>query len=643
MKAIKRIKREFVEFTDAELIAAKGKILVFDIECYSNYFLIAFKCVESDKVVYFELSPDAALDIPKLKWVIQSFCLIGFNSISYDIPIAWLSISGASTRTLKEATNSIILYGYRPKAIEEEYNFIIRHSNHIDLIEVAPLEASLKTYAGRLHCKRMQDLPFHPDLALTKEQAEIVRYYCINDLDNTQLLYEELKPQIALREQMSVEYNQDLRSLSDAQIAESVLSNEIAKIKGHRSKRPKIEPGTSYKYKIPSYIRYKTDSLKRILELVRNAEFVIAENGTVIMPSALDGLEIKIGTSVYRMGIGGLHSSEKCVSHNIDDETLLCDVDVESFYPRIIINQGLYPKHLGKDFLNVYETIVNRRIKAKHEKNKIVADSLKITINGSFGKLGSKYSVLYSPDLMIQVTISGQLSLLMLIERIELVGIPIVSGNTDGIIIKCPVSRYDELKNIVSMWEIDTRFKTEETRYKAVYSRDVNNYIAVKTNLGEGKERYLDERLGLKAKGSYCERGSTGNSQLSKNPELLVCKDAIFNLIRFNTPIEETINNCKDITRFVTVRMVKGGAVKNNIYLGKVIRWYYAKNEIGTINYKKTGNKVPRSEGARPLMDLPDEFPTDIDYQWYINEANDILRDIAFLDSPQKVKQLTFF
>ena len=58
-------------------------------------------------------------------------------------------------------------------------------------------------------------------------------------------------------------------------------------------------------------------------------------------------------------------------------------------------------------------------------------------------------------------------------------------------------------------------------------------------------------------------------------------------------PIEETILNCKDITRFVCVRNVKGGAHKDSYYLGKVIRWAYFKNEIGTINYILTGNKVP--------------------------------------------------
>ena len=66
----------------------------------------------------------------------------------------------------------------------------------------------------------------------------------------------------------------------------------------------------------------------------------------------------------------------------------------------------------------------------------------------------------------------------MLIERIELLGIPVVSANTDGVIVKCPKVRQTELNAVISKWETDTGFETEETRYTAIFSRDVNNYFA---------------------------------------------------------------------------------------------------------------------------------------------------------------------
>ncbi len=86
------------------------------------------------------------------------------------------------------------------------------------------------------------------------------------------------------------------------------------------------------------------------------------------------------------------------------------------------------------------------------------------------------------------------------------------------------------------------------------------------------------------------------------------------------TPFEETIESCTDITKFLTLRNVNGGAEFKGEKLGKAIRWYYVKGSKDTINYCTNGNLVPRSYGSKPLMNLPEEFPKDIDYEWYINE-----------------------
>jgi hypothetical protein len=74
---------------------------------------------------------------------------------------------------------------------------------------------------------------------------------------------------------------------------------------------------------------------------------------------------------------------------------------------------------------------------------------------------------------------------------------------------------------------------------------------------------------------------------------------------------------------------VKGGAVQGGVYLGKAIRWYYAANVRSNIAYKTTGNSVPKSFGAKPCMTLPDEFPKDINYGWYIKEAKELLNDVG--------------
>jgi len=57
--------------------------------------------------------------------------------------------------------------------------------------------------------------------------------------------------------------------------------------------------------------------------------------------------------------------------------------------------------------------------------------------------------------------------------------------------------------------------------------------------------------------------------------------------------------------------------------LGKVARWYYSTEDSFPI-VTKEGNKVPDSQGAMPIMKMLNEFPTNINYNYYINKAKEI-------------------
>lgn len=131
---------------------------------------------------------------------------------------------------------------------------------------------------------------------------------------------------------------------------------------------------------------------------------------------------------------------------------------------------------------------------------------------------------------------------------------------------------------------------------------------------------------GVKLKGAYSI--GEGIFRFHKNPTNSICIEAVIAYLTKDTPIATTIHSCKDLSKFLTVRTVKGGGVKNGIYLGKSIRWYYGKSAVGTIVYALSGNQVPKSEGAETCMEIPDEFPDDIDYNRYVNEAFQILKDI---------------
>ena len=622
-------------FDEQTLYEQYGGTFLFDIEVYRNFFFAGFKCYNTGYIVTLERSEFTDFNPAMLKWILDSIRLVGFNSLTYDMPILWAALAGYPCDKLKAVSDFIIKGNHRPWQVEREFDFKMGYSNHIDLFSVAPgspQSTSLKQYMARLGAPYLQDLPYHHNATLTKDEMEVVKTYNINDLDGTGFLLKKLEKPIELRERLGLRYEIDLRSKSDAQIAEAVIAHEIESRQGKVPRSPKIAEGTEITYKPPKWVKFYTPVLQNLLWTLCSIKMIVDENGQVQFPDPYKKIQIHIGQTKYTIGRGGLHSCEQSTAHQADDETMLIDRDVASYYPCIILNQGWYPEHIGPDFLEVYRELYESRIQAKDAKDKVTSDSLKIVINGTFGKTSNKYSCIYAPWLLIHITLTGQLALLMLIEMLEWIGIPVISANTDGVVTRVPNSRYDDYLQVCMDWERITGFETEETRYASLWAENVNSYIAIKTD-GE-----------IKAKGpmiSPLALKPDSREWMTSNPTGDIVLVAVKKFLRDRMPVEKTIRACKDIRQFLFVRKVKGGAVKDGVYLGRVVRWYMRQHEYGSINYATSGNTVSDSTGGMPLMEIPQEIPTDIDYDWYIRKADKILNLIGYYGNPEK--QLDLF
>jgi hypothetical protein len=231
----------------------------------------------------------------------------------------------------------------------------------------------------------------------------------------------------------------------------------------------------------------------------------------------------------------------------------------------------------------------------------------------------------------------------MLIEMMEDAGVEVVSANTDGIEYVIKKGTKKKVKKLVKKWEKRTGLEMEFGYYKALHARDVNNYVAI----------YDDH---VKSKGFY------KTWDIEKNPDFPIVIKAAVNYLQHGTPVEDTIDNEHDPIEFTTSRAVSGGALwsdkeypntdeyeeyikrvpfkrnkaleKRNVeyqkqfilaeaddwYIGKTVRFYYAINGK-PMYYKKSGNRVPKSEGCRPMMELPEKLPKDIDYEKYYKLA----------------------
>lgn len=626
--------------------------IIFDWEVAPNMYGLGVKRLEDQKYRWYEFSDRSDFDRLRVRRLFRRNLMVGFNSKGYDQWITFLALAGAPHDEVQELNDRIIVGKLQPWEVERETGVVAWNFDHIDLTEVAPgVKVSLKEYIGRMHLKRLQDLPFVAGEHLTHKQMDDTRDYCLyGDLVGTEHLYNRLREPLELREAMGKLYGgADFRSKSDAQMGEAIIKSEVEKVVKKRVQKVSVKAGTSFYFEPPKWMKFETPQLQEVFETICQTKLTIDKNGKVQPPKEFRELNTTFGASTYSIGIGGIHSTEsnRCVKS--DEDSILIDADVASQYPRIIMSRGLFPQALGKSFLPVYQRILDRRLAAKKAGDKITDKGLKISVNGAYGKLGSAYSVLYAPHLLTTVTITGQLSILMLIERAELSGISVVSGNTDGVVFKCPRSMFNgfvlkedgkpsdrmmpsPVQDIVDWWETLTGFSLEFAEYEAIYNQSVNTYIAIKPG-GKAKRKGALANHWNPASPDY----DPVRESLSKTPQMTVCNDAVLAFLLHGTPIEQTIGECKDVREFLTVVKATGGATWREGYLGKTVRYYWSTDGEPIFKLKaheKTGNrpKVPKTDGCRPLMTLPDDYalPEDLDFKRYIAEAKEILKNIGW-------------
>ena len=241
---------------------------------------------------------------------------------------------------------------------------------------------------------------------------------------------------------------------------------------------------------------------------------------------------------------------------------------------------------------------------------------------------------------------------MMVVEMLHLKGFKTFYSNTDGITLLVKTKDVALIKDMTKKFDSITGLEMEYNEFKSCHIRDVNNFINI---TDDGK---------VKSKGAY------GEPSIEKNSQTPIVYEAVRLFLQNGKSITNTINNCKDVAQFCTSKTVRGGAMfgtdipklvperweeslkrngrvtkvilkeqdkmianwvkDNGVYLGKVVRWYYS-TKGSSIHYKSNGNLVGKSEGAIPMMDLPkdNKIPKDLNYNWYINEAHEVLKDLG--------------
>jgi len=613
--------------------------IVFDTEILGGRFLFKGRVLENRNLISIWSNEDGC--ISKLRDVMNSGCLfVSFNGIKFDIPIISAVMCGKDIKTVKMIADSIIKQEMQPWEAERRFGLPPLKVDHIDLIEVAPSFVGLKTYMARMHSTWLRDLPFPHDVeSLTEEEFQLIGRYCENDLDGTEELFKHLEDQLLLRLEMSKMYNVDLRSKSDTQMAETSFIQKL------NIKRVKKSVPYTINYKMPDYVNFEAEHLQELACKMQNHEYLMnMATGHVILPDFLKD-KVSLNKGLYQLGVGGIHSThDKKVCHVSTDDWVVTDIDAASYYPTIWVKWGSKLENTDQALTEEYSKVYHRRLEAKKQKDKKLAENLKVPINGTFGKLLSRYSPLYNPELGLFITLTGQLTLLNLIEKLEKIGATALSANTDGIAMAYPKHLTSKVEDVVSEFSKLTGYDFEYTPYRVLAMKDVNNYLAVKADRT------------VKAKGIYADAyAETSIEKLKKNPTSKVCAYAVGQWLAHGTLFGDTIRDAP-FTDFISARNVTGGGVQGEEYLGKVVRWYQTTDKtLPGITYgpgKKEGDRVAKTEGARSCMVLKNKqaHPADLDYTWYLKEAISIAinvgcsaylspEELALVEKPAKVKR----
>lgn len=511
----------------------------FDIEVFQNFFSATFVNIETKDVMTFIIWKKQNERDALLSFLRESPFLVSYNGISYDLPILRYIINHKG----KNINSDIYKLSHRlisDSSRRDEDIMALRYPReedfiHLDLMSMLAFNKTgvgLKQCSVNLQWHRIQDLPLPYDHVVREEDVPLIMDYNLNDVLITIKLYEskDVAEARLLRESLVGQFGNRILSASKSTMANIFLESMYENATGISKKEFKQQrtPRDSVKFSdiILPMIRFKTKELQDLRNEISSQIVYSYDDFKFTKSFAFYG-------NIYNFGIGGLHTDEKPALYDETSTSKILTMDVSSFYPAIMCEYGVKPEHVEYAFIEILDKIRKERLVAKKAKDNVKAESYKIVVNSTFGKLGDSNYWLYDPMALIKVTLNGQLFLMMLIEKMELAGIHCISGNTDGIEVIVPTEKIDECMVIAKEWERETKFSLEFLYYKRYVKRDVNNYCAITT---DGKK---------KVKGVFLD-----SIDLSKGYKSPIIPRAVNQYFVNGTPVEQTIKSCKNILDF---------------------------------------------------------------------------------------------
>jgi hypothetical protein len=364
-------------------------------------------------------------------------------------------------------------------------------------------------------------------------------------------------------------------------------------------------------------------------------KYFASRTSLILKNKRVANLNVKLDGVQFVFGTGGIHASIENTLVESDDEYVVIDLDVASYYPNLAIANKLYPHHLGPEFCEIYRDLYEQR--KGFAKGTVENGMLKLALNGVYGDSNNLFSPFYDPQYTMSITVNGQLLLCMLYEDLrQIEGLTPVQMNTDGLTVRLPREKVEELRGCAAMWELLTGLELEEAEYEFMHIRDCNNYIA--KYAGSDK---------VKRKGAYAWKTAshTGDPekaevQWHQNQSAMVVPRAAEAAVVHGSDIREFIESHDDPWDFLLRTKVPRSSKLTADYglgiecdLQNITRYYIASGGPELVKVMPPLKKKPdqwrriavnKGCSIRECNTFDGLLP-DIDFDWYVKEAEKLV------------------
>ena len=627
-------------------------VIIYDIETMKECFIVVCMKPEQTPTSFVVSKWQNQLDgFIKYTEENKQAYWVGYNNLRFDAQVVewiirnhewWHQLSGLEicAKIAQKAQDVIHDANYDVFPEYREWDLSLKQ---IDLFKIHHYDnknrrVSLKRLEFEMDLENIEEMPIHhAKTNLTRDEVFLSLQYCFNDVDATYEFYKVTlgdtnhplykgNNQIQLRKDIEEEFGIPCLNYSDSKIGDEIIKKYYCQEKGiEASSLPRkgfFRKSIQLKNCIADYVQFETDQLQSFLKGIKKQNLGLQDDFKE---------HIHFYDNVYSFMKGGLHTENKPEIFESDDEYEIIDWDVASYYPAIIINNGKYPAHLGKEFLMGYKQMFEKRLELKplakgDRKIKGIVGALKLAVNSVYGKSSDMLSWIYDRQLTMFTTITGELSLMMLIEKYELNGIHVISANTDGVTIKVRKDLIPKMHEINEWWSDVTQYILERTDYSKIIFSTVNDYIAI---MPDGY---------IKKKGDFLT-----DFELHKNKSARIVPIALEKYYVDGTPVKETIMNHTNLYDFCIRKIssrdfhyegVNPVDNKETTY-NKLIRYYVS--NTGEKIYK-VKNKNSQSKAAKRSQVEAGEWVCkvvnyleknasleNVNYQYYIDRAESMI------------------